>query len=487
MRRPGGLATTLFESIASLVAALGAAFARGFDRAGVIETSRFRATIDLAWPRIVTGFAIMSKQTADLAMVGWVLGPPAVAGLAFAHAYWSVAKFLSIGLAGGTVSLVSQNYGGGENDRAALVVKQSVWVALALAIPIVAGYAHFAEPLIALLGTNPVSIEYGAVYLVIVAPALLFEFLNMVASRTFAGIGDTFTPMVVRAGGAALNILLSAVFIFGFDMGVAGAALGTAISIALITVVLSWGMFGRSYFGRGASPVPLTIAGPQVDGELIRTLLRISTPLMARRVAEGVVAFPLLAIAATFGDVVVAAYEVGRRVRQLVNSFSWGFSIASSTLVGQRLGAGEETEAEAYGREIISLSLVAYVAVAALVILLAEPIARVFVDEPDAVSLARTFVQVAAVSVVFLGVDGSATGALRGAGDTSVPFYASLLGLYVFALPIAWVGTITALGVAALYLALVVETLVPALVNVRRFRTDKWKAVSRSYRPSPGD
>ena len=55
-----------------------------FERAGIIERSRLRETVDLAWPRVITGFAIMSKQTADLAMVGVVLGAPAVAGLAFA-------------------------------------------------------------------------------------------------------------------------------------------------------------------------------------------------------------------------------------------------------------------------------------------------------------------------------------------------------------------------------------------------------------------
>jgi Na+-driven multidrug efflux pump len=62
-----------------------------------------------------------------------------------------------------------------------------------------------------------------------------------------------------------------------------------------------------------------------------------------------------------------------------------------------------------------------------------------------------------------------------------------MLGLYVFALPVAWLGTVTALGVLALQVALLVETAVPMVVNVVRFRSDRWKAISRSYRPSAGD
>jgi len=464
-----------------------AAVATLLERAGIIERGRLRETVDLAWPRVVTGFAIMSKQTADLAMVGIALGAPAVAGLAFAGAYWSVGKFVAIGLAGGTVSLVSQNYGGDERGRAALVVKQSVWIALLLAIPVVVGYVAFAEPLVGLLSDNAAAVGYGSTYLAVVAPGLGFEFLNMIASRTYAGVSDTVTPMIVRAGGAVMNVLISGTLIFGFGMDVTGAAVGTAVSTGLVTLVFTWWMFGRDYFGSGATPVALSVSGPQFDLGLTRQLVRVSTPLVARRLSQGLVVFPLLGIADRFGPEAVAALEVGRRVRNLANSVTWGFSIAASTLVGQRLGRGEEAEAGAFGREIITLSLVVYVFVAAVVAAFAEPIAGVFVDDPAAIDLTTNFVIVAAVSVIPLGVGGSATGVLRGAGDTRIPFYASLIGLYGCALPAAYLGLVTPLGVTALYIALVVETAVPAAISLWRVHTDRWKAVSRAYRPTGAD
>ena len=462
---------------------LGAGVAGVLDRAGIIGRERLEETFDLAWPRVITGFAIMSKNTADLAIIGFVLGAPAVAGLAFAFAYWQLAKFVSIGLAGGTVALVSQNYGGGESRRAALVVKQSLLVATTLVVPIVVGFVLLAEPLVALIGGEGDALRLGVVYLIVTAPALLFEFFNMIASRTYAGVGDTFTPMVIRAGGAVLNVALTAVLVLGAGLGVLGAALGTTASIAAIAMTLSWGLTGRSYAGHGASPVPVSLGGPWVDRELIGQLLRVSTPLMARRIAEGALVFPLLWIASTFGSSTVAALEVGRRVRALINSFSWGFSIAASTLVGQRLGAGEESIAGTYGREVITLSAVVYLAAAAAVIAASNPIATVFVDDPDAVTATATFVVVAALSAIPLGVDGSVTGSLRGAGDTRWPFFATLVGLYVCALPVATLGLVTPLGVVALYAALIVETLVPAGLNLYRFRSDRWKTVSRRYRP----
>ena len=464
--------------------ALGDEIGDALDRAGIIDRTRLSETLDLAWPRIVTGFAIMSKNTVDLAIIGSVLGAPAVAGLAFAFAYWQLAKFISIGLAGGTVSLVSQNYGGDEVERATLVVKQSLLVGALLAAPLIIGFVAFAEPLIALIGGDGAALQFGVTYLVVTAPALLFEFFNMIASRTYAGVGDTFTPMVVRAGGALLNVALTAALVFGAGLGVLGAGIGTAVSIAAVGVVLSWGMTGRSYVGRGASPVPVRRSGTWLDIGLARQLLRVSAPLIARRVAEGIVVFPLLLIASSFGAVTVAALEVCRRVRALLGSFSWGFSIAASTLVGQRLGAGEESLAAEYGRDVIRLSALTYVLVSVLVVVAATPIARLFVDEPAAVAATATFVLVAALSAIPLGIDGSITGSLRGAGDTRWPFFASMIGVYVFALPAALLGLVTPLGVGGLYAAVIVEKLVPAGLNGHRFRSNRWQAVSRQYRPS---
>jgi len=452
------------------------------ERAGVIDRLRFRETFDLSWPRIVTGLAIMSKSTVDLAMVGWDVGTAAVAGLAFANVYWQVGKFLGIGLAGGTVSLVSQAYGAEATDRASAAVAVSLVVTLLIAAPIAGLYAAFAPELVAVLGSDPDSLRHAATYLAFVAPALLFEFPNLIASRTYAGVGDTVTPMLIRAGGALANIVFSAVLIFGYGLGVAGAAVGTSVATGLVVLVFAWGLSGRSYLGRGACPVAVSRTTLDYDGfsALASRLLAVSAPLMARRTAEMLVAFPLVAIAATFGPAVVAAYEVARRVRTLTDSFSWGFSIAASTLVGQRLGAGDEADAEAYALGIVRLSATVYVLAAAVLVVLSPWVAGVFVDDPAVVAVAAPFVAAAAVSVVFLGVDGSATGTLRGAGDTRYPFFTSLLGRYGCALPVAALGLVTPLGATALLGAMIAETVVPAALNVRRVRSNRWKAVGRA-------
>lgn len=461
--------------------------AHWLDRLGIISEERLRPTVSLGWPRVVTGFSIMSKQTADLAMVGMAVGTAGTAGLAFALSYWSIIATLGLGVAGGTISLVSQNYGSDRVDRAALVIKQSILIAFAFSIPIMALFFAYPEQLIGIFGAGEAATGHGVVYLLLVTPAVILEILNLIASRTYTGVGDTFTEMIARAGGAVVNVLLSAILIFGMDMGVAGAALGTTLSTALVTVVLGWGMFGRSYgtLGMEPSPVPISLGGRWIHLEILRQLIEISIPEITRRVAGSAIVFPLLWVSAGFGEVVVTAFEVARRVRSIINSANWGLSLASSSLVGQELGKGHEEEAGAYGAEIIRLGMVVFVGVAAIVVIFASPIARLFVSETEALAITVPFVAIGAISAVGFGLNGAATGALIGAGYTRWPLVAALVGRWCLALPVALIGLFTPLGVTGLYLALLFETFVPGGINYWLFRAGRWKVTSRRYRAEP--
>jgi Na+-driven multidrug efflux pump len=73
-------------------------------------------------------------------------------------------------------------------------------------------------------------------------------------------------------------------------------------------------------------------------------------------------------------------------------------------------------------------------------------------------------------------------GPLRASGDTEWPFYGQIVGLFAFALPVTYLGATTALGLWGLYVALVLETGVPAAVIYYRFRTREWLRISRAYR-----
>ena len=469
---------SLLNPVRTFIEAIGS----GLSRLGLIDAQRGQRISDLAWPRIVTGIARMSKATADVAMVGTALGASAIAGVGYGVPFWTMTYMLGGGIAGGTISLVSQRYGADQSDRIGSAVKGSIVLALLVTLPLVVLFWTLPEPLIRLIGSGEQAIDYGVRYLRVACLAMPFAALNLIGSRTLIGADDAWTPMVVRAGGAAANIVLNAVLIFGFDLGVVGAAIGTVVGSIAGVVLFAWGLgTGRLPF---VGPVPIQIDWTRLDWDAgtVRLLTRISTPLALRKVAQNGGQFPMLAIVGLFGPKVVAAYVVALRVRALMNTPGWGFGLASSSLVGQSLGQGHEPEADAYAKDTLRYTVTVYALAGAAVFVLATPISRLFVGDPSTLAITTALVRATCISVLLWGLMNGALGPLRTSGDTTWPFYGQILGLFAFSLPAAYIGATTALGHWGLYAALILETGIPAAVVYYRFRTNKWKAISRSNR-----
>jgi putative MATE family efflux protein len=455
-------------------------------RVGLIDHHRVRRITDLAWPRIVTGIARMSKNAVDVAMVGIAVGSTAIAGVGFAGAFWGLAFSIGGGIAAGTIALVSQRYSTSSYEEIGQAIRSSVAVVVTLTLPVTGVLWLFAPELIGLLSNDAHTIALGAAYLQVVSLGIPFAALNLIGSRTFLGINDARTPMILRSGGALANCLLNAVLIFGFEMGVVGAAIGTVLSNVIVCSVFVIGLVMGKLPGIGEFPIRINPFGSYLHREFINQIVAIGTPAMGRRLVWTVTKFPMLAIVGLFGTQVVAAYVIARRIWGLMNTPGWGFGLASSSLVGQALGHNDEDTAESYGYEIIRFAVGVYILSAAIVFVFSEPIVRIFVDSPTdpSIPIAVSLVSAACIAIVFEGVTGAAAGLLDASGDTRWSFYSQAVGMFCVSVPVAYLGATTSLGLWGLYFSFVAETAVPAVLNYYRLASGKWKSISRQYRPS---
>ena len=470
-------------------------FPAALGRVGLLDRERGEEAFDLALPVMVTGTIRTVLRTADFFMVSLALPAAAVAGLEFAFQYYFIGFGLALALSSGTISVVSRFKGAGNHARADLAIKQSLWLAVLVSLPLVAAAQLYSAPLVDLLTDDPAAIEQGAIYLRIVTYALLFRFWSMIAARALQGSGDTRTPMYVNLVTVPTNIALDAVLIFGFgpfpELGIAGAAWGTTIAETLGAVIFF------SLLVAGSYDVSLRLGGTQWDTALARELVRVSAPLAGTRLVGTFGRFPFLFVLATLGTPVVAAFAIGRRVIMLAMMPAWGYSTASSTLVGQALGAGDESEATAYGWDTTSIALVTQLLIAAVMAVFARPIATVFTAET--VDMTVEFIRMFALAVGGFSVARTMRGALRGAGDTSWPLYGKILGLAVrlaitaLALPVGFAvsfGFVSiqpglGMGVLAIYVAVVVDFYIQAAVNVARFVSGEWQVVARKAEGGP--
>jgi len=220
--------------------------------------------------------------------------------------------------------------------------------------------------------------------------------------------------MYVRLITLPTNIGLNAVLIFGLgpfpEWGVAGAAWGTAIGNTVAALVF----FALLLSGRFL--VRMRVGGRQIDAGIIRKIVRVSLPLAGTRLSRTFGRFPFLFILGALGTPVLAAYAIGRRVMLLALMPAWGYSTASSTLVGQSIGAGDEEEADQYGWQTLRIALATQWLLAGVVVALARPIAVAFGTHH--VALTVDFIRMFGIGVAAFSVSRTMRGGLRGAGDT---------------------------------------------------------------------
>jgi putative MATE family efflux protein len=465
-------------------------FPAGLARLGLVDRRKSTEAFDLAVPVMVTGGLRVLLRMADFLFVGIALGDAAIAGLEFGFQYYFIGFGLALALTSGTISVVSRLQGAGERARADLAVKQSLWLSLAIAVPLTVASWLYAEPLVALLTDDAATIGFGADYLAVIMLSLVPRFWSMIAARALAGSADTRTPMYVRLLTLPTNVVLNAVLVFGLGpfprLGVVGAALGTVVANTLAAGVF----FVLLVSGRYAITLP--IRGRQVDIGLLREIVRVATPLGGMRLAQSTARFPFLFILGALGIPVVSAYAIGRRVMLLALMPAWGYATAASTLVGQALGAGDEAEATEYGWQTLRIGLATQLLIATVLVLFARPIATAFGTEY--VDLTVQFVRVFGLATAGFSVARTMRGSLRGAGDTRWPLHGTVAGSYLVRLPIAVLAMPTAftltvagfsiapglgLGVPVVFVALLADFYVKAGVNTGRYYSGAWKAVAR--------
>ncbi len=424
--------------------------------------------------------------TVDLIMVGRLSDPAvALASVGFGGQIVFFTFTVMIGITAGTVALVARAVGAKDKEQASHVLGQSLLVGLVLSIPVALVGVLFGESIVALFGAERAVILSGGGYIstiFLAAPSLFVIFISISALR---GAGDTITPLWVGVVINVINVVMNFHLIFGATyqlgglqvtiptLGVQGAAIGTSIAFT------SGALLYLFLFLRGRLRLRLTRSSPFWNGETVRRILRIGYPAALEQVAFQIGILIWIAMVVSFGTAAFAAHNVGLRIQSFAFMPGLGFSIAAAALVGQNLGAEDPKEAERSGWESTKMGLLVMGVVGIFNFAAAPWIALVFTDDPAVVDLTVTFIRVHALSIPAVGIFFSLSGALRGAGDTRWPFFATLLGIYAVRLPLSYLlGYSLGWGVLGIWLTLPLEYYLRSIVVGQRFQTGAWKAVA---------
>jgi MATE family multidrug resistance protein len=434
-----------------------------------------RQVLQLASPVILTHLSITLMGVVDSAMVGR-LGATELAAVGFGGV-WLWTLFNGFIGAGTVVQTFVAQYHGAERPEEC---GKWVWQGLYALIPLTACGAlilHFnVDSLMELLAPSEEVQQLAGNYLAICAFGAVGMCAATIFSSFFLGIGDSRTPLYVTVFVNLLNAALDYALIFGeFGMpawGVSGAAVATSLSELIYALVL-----GALFIRRGRHQALATSFSPP-RMESVRRLLRTGLPIGGQYAIEMLSFAAFLTLVARMGDAPMAASQAFIALLSISFMQAEGLSIAVCSLVGRYVGARDLIAAARCFRSGQLLTLMISGVVAALFIFFPNPLLRVFSDDPEVLRLARPLLLVGAAYQFFDAFGIVADGALRGAGDTLVPFLMRVGLAWGLFLPLVWLLAFRLEGgLTAAWLGGALYVTVLAGILVFRFRSGAWRRI----------
>lgn len=465
------------------------------DRAGFwtrwwIAPGGLREVLALAMPLVVSTISWTLLTFVDRVFLTWHSKEALAAALPAGMLAFTVAC-LPWGLASYVSTFVAQYHGADRPARIGPAVWQGVWLGVA-SMPLIVATNLAAPWLFAQFGHTPQIVEYEVEYYAALNWGSGPMIVSAALAAFFSGRGDTRTVMLVDCGIALLNAGLDYAWIFGHAgfpaWGVAGAAWATTVSLWIKALVL----FGL-WLARAAHVHRYHLwIGCRFDPGLMGRLLWYGTPSGLQVLIE-VTAFTLfLLLVGRLGETDLAATSLAFNVNNLAFFPIYGVGLATSILVGQRLGAEDEAAAVRATWTAFAVSVAYVAAVAAVYVLLPHLLLLAHREGADAAEFAAieqrvtVLLRFVAAYCLFDAMNVVFSSAVKGAGDTR---FVMLTSLALAPLPVAatwWALDAMQWGLIAAWWAITGWVVALGVAFLARFLQGHWRRM-RVIEPALAD
>jgi putative MATE family efflux protein len=443
------------------------------------ETSSdmWRSIMKITWPAFIELVMSTLFGMIDMIMVGQ-LGPAAIASVGLTNQPFMlfIAIFAAVNV--GTTTLVAWNIGANNVKNARAIVRQTLVVNIILGLITTILGIISAKYIVSFMGAREDTIVDATNYFRIIAGGLIFQGMTMGITASLRGAGETKIPMYYNVGSNLLNVFGNYVLIygkFGFpEWGVAGAAASTTIA-RLLALLAGLYVLYRSK----NTKIHLKLKDKyRIDISIIKKIFSIGLPAALEQfvIQGGLILFAKTV--AGLGTAAYAAHQIGLNISGLTFAPSMAFGVAATTLVGQSLGAGNEERAHKYAEVVHHMAIFVACLMGVVFILFSHSMAKIYTSDLVVAAMAGTVLKIMALSQPGQSTQLSLAGALRGAGDTIFPLYASFVGIWIFRVVVAYIFVnIFNWGLNGAWMALLLDQYTRSAIVYLRFKSGKWKYV----------
>jgi len=440
------------------------------------------SVINLAWPVLIELLLSSLFGMIDMMMIGRISNNSIAAASVAAVGITNQPLFIGLSLVqalnvGGT-AMIARYEGAGHKDKVENTLKHVILLSLVmLAIPLSILGIIFTDSIMTFIGAHNDALGVGRYYFKIIMIGFIFQSINMSITAALRGIGESKAPMKINLKVNFLNVFGNALLIYGLfglpKLGVTGAGISTVISQIIASVFLVRCVV------KGKGSVKLNIKKKfKFDKTIIANLVKVGVPASLEQMVLRTGLLLFVRIVANLGTVVYAAHQISLSIMSLSFNPSQAFGIASSSLVGRSLGAGEPNKAEDYSKEARKIGSFIATFMAIVFFFFGEYIVRLYSNDVEIIKNASMVLKIIALVQPFQSSQLILAGGLRGAGDTVWPLVGTFVGVLLVRLVLANILVYYfELGLAGAWVAVLVDQFIRWCFVYTRFKTGKWKHV----------
>lgn len=446
----------------------------------------------LALPLVLAEVGWMVMGVVDTIMVGHLPHPAiTISAAALGQVLYNTLAFGIGGVLLGLDTYISQAHGAGEFDDANKWLLSGVVLAAILGA-LLMGMVWAGPLLLVHLQVDRTVISQAIAFLEALNWGTLPLFLYMTFRRYLQAFNHVKPIAVALVSANLVNAGLDWLLLYGHRWVVAGHAVairsygvpGSAVSTALARLYLAafvglavWWADRRHGYG-------LRQAERRIDTERLRRLVRLGAPVGAQIFVEIAIFAAVTALIGTMGPLALAGHEIALNCISSTFMVPFAISAAASVRVGQAIGRNSRSEAAAAGWTAIALGSGFMLCASATLVSIPHRIAAGFTSDRAVIAAAVPLLLVGAAFQFFDGVQVTATGALRGAGNTHAGLFVQLIGYWLIGVPVGWwLGFHRHMGAVGLWMGLALGLIFAGCALI----TVWWKTVraGRALRRQP--
>lgn len=436
-----------------------------------------RLMLSMGIPGLVAQVINLLYNIVDRIYIGQGVGREALTGVGLTLPVITIISAFSAFAGAGGAPLAAIALGQGDKQKAERYLGNVCLMLCTFSAVLIAIFFVIEEPFLYLVGASDYTYPYARDYLRIYLFGTFFVQIVIGLNPFITAQGKSRTAMGSVLIGAALNIILDPIFIFGFHMGVKGAALATILSQCAGAV---WVM---RFMLSPETSLRLKWNHMSPDVKILRSILSLGISPFIMQSTESLIAIVMSSGLQRYGgDLYVGSLTILQSIMQLSGAPINGFTQGVQPILSYNFGAGNTDRVKAAYRRIIAVTAGASFVLTSLEMLFPETLARMFTQDPELIELIGRVAPVFLAGMLIFGLQSGCQTVFMGLGQAKLSLFMALLRKVILLVPMALIFPMITGDVMSIYYAECTADTLSALTCILLFLLNIKKILAHGTR-----